>query len=197
MVSLPISVPADDGRAWSDFGGIWHPVEVRYHGRGPLGRFVWGCSPWAGIGRALLVALYMAGPTFVVAVALSAFMGYRDDPVRFALIFLVVMVAGPIVMAVLDMGARATVCGQVVRQRKFVKERGEDNPTYRYWMGIDDGHHRLTHAYGIDAEMWSTLAEGDIVEAQVGKWLGWIHEVRIVTPSRHRHTATPADPTSQ
>ncbi|WP_068270238.1 DUF2207 family protein [Aldersonia kunmingensis] len=197
VVSLPISVPADDGRAWSDFGGMWHLVEVRYHGRGPLGRFVWGCSPWAGIGRALMVALYMAGPTFLVAVVLSAFVGYPGDPVRFALIFLVLMAAGPMVMAVLDMGARTTVRGQVVRQRKFVKKRGEDNPTYRYWIGIDDGHHRITHAYGIDAETWSTLTEGDIVEAQVGKWLGWMHEVRIVTPSRHRSAPGALDTTAQ
>ncbi|MBD0322390.1 MAG: DUF2207 domain-containing protein, partial [Aldersonia sp.] len=65
VVSLPISVPADDGKAWSDYGGMWHVVHVRYHGRGPWGRFVWGYSARAGVGRALLVALIAAGPVFV------------------------------------------------------------------------------------------------------------------------------------
>ena len=28
VVSLPISTPADDSRAWSDYGGMWHLVHV-------------------------------------------------------------------------------------------------------------------------------------------------------------------------
>ncbi|MCX5043374.1 DUF2207 domain-containing protein [Aldersonia sp. NBC_00410] len=200
VVSLPIGTAADDGKAWSDFGGMWHLVHVRYHGRGPWGRIVWGYSAWAGIGRGLFAALIMAGPTFIVAIVLSAFLGFPGDPVRFAVLFAAVLAAGPIALAVLDLGGHATVRGQVVRQRQFVKKRNDENVTYRYWIGIDDGRARITHAYGIDEKTWNTLAEGDIVEARVGKRLGWIYDVRVVTPSRHRPAADPqgqADLTSQ
>ncbi|MBD0323843.1 MAG: hypothetical protein ICV72_10725, partial [Aldersonia sp.] len=128
---------------------------------------------------------------FVVAVITSAFLGHPSDPISFAQYFMALVAAGPIVLAVLDLTARATVCGQVVRQRKFVEKRNDDNPTYRYWIGIDDGRHRITHAYGIDQAEWARLAEGDIVEAQVGKRLGWIYSVRVVQPSRHRDAPAP------
>ena len=42
VASLPIASPADDRRAWSDYGGMWHVVDVRYRGRGPLGLALWG-----------------------------------------------------------------------------------------------------------------------------------------------------------
>ncbi|KAA0021926.1 DUF2207 family protein [Antrihabitans cavernicola] len=197
VVSLPISTPADDGKAWSDYGGMWHQVQVRYHGKGPWGRFFWGRTAWSGIGNALLGVLMCAGPLFIVSIVASAFLGFPSNPIRFAVFCAGVIVAVPLILGLIDMTSRTTVTGQVVRQRRFVKNSNDNNTTYRYWIGIDDGSARITHAYGVDEPTYAGLLEGDVVEARVGKWLGWMYDVRTVTPSRHRSPAAPQaiDPT--
>jgi hypothetical protein len=186
VVSLPISTEAHDSKAWSDFGGMWHPVHVRYRGKGLWGRMVWGRKPSTAIGHGLLFALIVASPVLVLSILATAFVGVPEDPISFSLLVALLIGAVPVILGIADMRAATTVTGQVVRARRFVESRNENSPTYRYWIAIDDGRSRSAHAYGIDGARWAELAEGDLVEARVGRWLGWMHDIKVMRPSRHR-----------
>jgi hypothetical protein len=91
--------------------------------------------------------------------------------------------AVPVILGIADLRAAATVTEQVMRARNFVESRNDNSTTYRYWIAIDDGRSRSTHAYGIDGDRWSQLTEGHLVEARVGRWLGWMHDFQILRPS--------------
>jgi hypothetical protein len=78
------------------------------------------------------------------------------------------------------------VRGQVVRKRAYARNSSGDTPKYRYWIAIDEGTSREVRALGIDEDRWHRLQEGDVVTARVGKRLGRVYDVEVVTPSRHR-----------
>jgi Predicted membrane protein (DUF2207) C-terminal domain len=184
VASLPISTEAHDSKAWSDFGGMWHPVQVRYRGKGLWGRMVWGRT--TAVGHGLLFALMTASPVLVLSILATAYIGVPADPVSFSVLVALLLGSIPVILGIADMRAATTVTGQVVRARRFVQSRNDNSTTYRYWIAIDDGRSRTAHAYGIDAARWADLAEGDLVEARVGRWLGWMHDIKILRPSRHR-----------
>jgi Predicted membrane protein (DUF2207) C-terminal domain len=186
VASLPISTEAHDSKAWSDFGGMWHPVQVRYRGKGLWGRMVWGRKPSTAVGHGLLFALMTASPVLVLSILATAYIGVPADPVSFSVLVALLLGSIPVILGIADMRAATTVTGQVVRARRFVQSRNDNSTTYRYWIAIDDGRSRTAHAYGIDAARWADLAEGDLVEARVGRWLGWMHDIKILRPSRHR-----------
>jgi hypothetical protein len=187
VVSLPVATPADDKRAWSDYGGMWHVVDVRYRPRGPFGSFVWGRTALSGIGAAVLIGLATLAVSFVLIVAGDALLGFDvADPLAAARTVALIVGAVPLLMALSDLVVRSDVQGQVVRARMYQRSSNNDNVKYRYWIAIDTGATRQVTAYGIDEDHYTRLREGDVVRARVGRRLGRIYDVEVVVPSRHR-----------
>jgi hypothetical protein len=194
VASLPIATPADDRRAWSDYGGMWHVVDVRYRGRGPLGSLLWGRNVWSGLGAVAIVGFATFMVSFLVLLLTGALLDVGpDDPIAGARWIALSLAAVLVVTALADLVSRPEVRGQVVRKRCFARRTSGDQPKYRYWIAIDEGTSREVRAFGIDEERWRGLQEGDEVTARVGKRLGRIYDVQVTTPSRHRGAA-PAPP---
>jgi hypothetical protein len=185
--SLPVSTPADDRRAWSDYGGMWHVVDVRYPSR-----LFWGRPPLNVVGRALAAAFFAGFWTWLGLVVASAFDFVPSSLATPAGITVAAVVAGlPIVYAISDLTGGTAVQGQIVRLRKFQSgTNGDNDPKYAYWCAIDEGRSREVKAFGIKAELWGPLEEGDQVKAVAGRRLGWIREIGVVERSRMREMAT-------
>jgi hypothetical protein len=188
VVSLPIASAADDRRAWSDYGGMWHVVDVRYgRGGGPLGFLFWGRSTLSAVGTAFFggVAAFMIS-LFTLMMSSALLDIGPDDPIAAARRIGLVVGAIPLAMALLDLVSRRTVHGQVVRKRRYARRTSGEQTKYRHWIAIDEGTSRRLSAFGIDEDDWHRLEEGDVVTARVGRRLGYIHGVEVTTPSRHR-----------
>ncbi|MFC6084910.1 DUF2207 family protein [Sphaerisporangium aureirubrum] len=184
VASLPVSVPADDRRAWSDYGGMWHVVDVRYPRR-----FLWGRPPLTVAFSGVVTGLFAGFWTWMVAIAGNAF-DVWPQPLVMPVALLVggTVAALPIAFAVADLAARAELEGQIVRLRRFQAGSNDDKPKYAYWVALDDGRAREVKAFGIDEAKWEPLAEGDVVRVRAGRRVGWIHEVEVLARSRHRDT---------
>jgi hypothetical protein len=195
VVSLPIASAADDRRAWSDYGGMWHVVDVRYRGGGPLGFLFWGRSTLSAFGVTLFAGFAAFMVSFFVLLLSGALLDIGpDDPMAWARRIGLAVGAVPLVMALLDLVSRRTVQGQVVRKRRYARRTNGEQTRYRHWIAIDEGTSRRLSAYGIDGDDWHRLEEGDVVTARVGRRLGYIHGVEITTPSRHRGGARSTPP---
>ncbi len=191
VVSLPIASPADDRRAWSDYGGMWHVVNVQYRGRGPLGSVLRGRTVWSGLFAAAVVGFATFMVSFIALLLTGALLDIGPaDPIAAARLIALTVAAVLVVMALTDLVSRPEVRGQVVRKRRYARNSGNDNPKYRYWIAIDEGTSREVRAFGIEEERWLRLQEGDVVTARVGKRLGHIYDVEVTTPSRHRGAAS-------
>lgn len=187
--SLPVSKEAEDTRAWSDYGGLWHPVEVRYRGRG-LGRLFWGIRWTTGVLTAAVTAFFGSLLVFAALYLGTVFLGLRIELSPITAPVLTVGVVGGVAqlgLALLDASNRTTVEGQVVRRRQ--RERTDlrfSSNSAVYWIAIDDGRHRQVRAYATDGKTWQNVREGDVVVAVIGRRLGWIYQMRLRTPSRQR-----------
>jgi hypothetical protein len=186
VASLPVSVPADDRRAWSDYGGMWHVVDVRYPRR-----FLWGRPPMAVAFGGVVTGLFIGFWTWMAAIAASAF-----DLWPQSLVLPAAYLTGgatavlPIAFAVADLTSTAELEGQIVRLRRFRTGSNDNKPKYAYWVALDDGRTRVVKAFGIEEAKWEPLAEGDVVRVRAGRRVGWIHEVEVLSRSRHRGTAS-------
>jgi hypothetical protein len=170
---------------------MWHVVDVRYGGRGPLGGLWWGRTVWSGLGAAAIVGFATFMVSFLVLLLTGALLDVGpDDPIAGARWIALTVAAALVVMALTDLVSRPDVRGQVVRKRSFARRTSGDQPKYRYWIAIDEGTSREVRAFGIDEERWHRLQEGDVVTARVGKRLGRIYDVQVTTPSRHRGAAS-------
>ncbi|MFI6601288.1 DUF2207 family protein [Nonomuraea sp. NPDC050536] len=180
VTSLPVSVPADDRRAWSDYGGMWHRLEVRYPGR-----LIRGRKPLHSVGRGLAAGFFAGFWSWIVLIVLAAF-ELVPSGLPQPLAFLVgLAVAGvPLVRAVLDLAAPAQVEGQVVRLRRQESGGSRGRTRHVYWCAVDEGRSRELTAFGIAGEQWERLSEGDLVRARVGRHLGWISEIEVVGRAR-------------
>lgn len=161
-------------------------VRVDYRGPGPWGRFFWGWAPWPAIGRILIAAIPSFGIAFVLGILGRGLLDLPVEPEPTGFLGAALVSGVPLVGAVLDLAARTTVEGQVVRLRKYVRSSSSDSTTYHYFVALDDGRSRSVHAYGVDAERWFRLTEGDVVRATVGRRLGWVHDVEMLVPARRR-----------
>ncbi|GAA1849259.1 hypothetical protein GCM10009836_31230 [Pseudonocardia ailaonensis] len=195
VAGLPVSTPADDSRAWSDRGGMWHVVHVDYRGPGPWGRFFWGRSPLHTVGRLALAAIPSWGFAFLLGILARALLDSPFPPEAVGFVGLVLVVAVPLVNLLLDAAGRSTVEGQVVRLRTKVRKQNDSSTTYDHYVGLDTGAARGVHAVGTDETRWNSLTEGDVVRATISGRIGWLHEVEILTPSRMRPTGPAAAPT--
>ena len=195
VVSLPIASPADDRRAWSDFGGMWHVVDVRYRGGGPLGFLFWGRSTWSAFGMTFFAGFAAFMVSFFVLLLSGVVLGVGpDDTVAAARWIALAVAVVPLAMALLDLVSRRTVQGQVVRKRRYARRSSGEQTKYRHWIAIDEGTSREVRALGIDEDDWQRLHEGDVVSARVGPRLGYIHGVEVTVPSRHRGGRAPTPP---
>jgi Predicted membrane protein (DUF2207) len=193
VAGLPIAVEADDSRAWSDYGGRWHLVQVRYGAPGPWG-LIWGRTSWAVVGNGLLAGSGAFTLVIVGVILGSVLLGWEaSDPITLALTAGVTVAAVPIVLVLADHVAQLTVEGQLVRCRRHQVGGSGDSPvSYTYWIAIDDGRARAGRAFALEEKDFDRLAEGDLVRARVGRWLGRVREIEVLVPSRHR--GTPPDP---
>ncbi|MEU7853352.1 hypothetical protein [Nonomuraea sp. NPDC049141] len=180
--SLPVSVPADDRRAWSDYGGMWHAVDVRYPSR-----LIWGRPPLHTVGRGLAAGFFAGFWTWIVLVVLSAFdLWPRALTQPGGLAVGLAIAAVPAVRALLDLTGQTWIEGQIVRLRSR-RSGGDDNNTkYVYWCAIDEGRSRELKAYGMAEEEWTRLSEGDLVRARTGRRVGWIAEIEVLRNTTHR-----------
>lgn len=183
VTSLPVSTPADDKRAWSDYGGMWHAVDVRYPSR-----LMWGREPLPMMFRGLVAGAFAGFWTWIALLVAAAFDAWPDDLVQPAAFAVGLVVAAvPIAYAIHDLTGRTSVRGQIVRLRRYADgSNGDNDPKYAYWCAIDEGRSREVKAFGISAERWHALSEGDLVRARVGRKLGWISEVEVLDRSRPR-----------
>ncbi|MGI5486549.1 DUF2207 family protein [Microtetraspora malaysiensis] len=186
VAGLPVSVPADDRRAWSDYGGMWHVVRVRYPRR-----MLWAREPLPMLFYALAAGFFAGFWTWIALLVASAFGLWPDALVRPAFLAVAAVAAGvPLWYAVVDLIGKAEVEGQVVRLRRFqAGTKGNNDPKYAYWCAIDDGRAREVKAYGIGERLWSSLSEGERVRARVGRKLGWIDAIEVIEQSRLEGTA--------
>lgn len=183
VTSLPISVPADDKRAWSDYGGMWHAVNVRYPRR-----ILWGRPPWPMMLRGVIAGLGTWFWLWLFGVVARALLDLPESFVM-PIVYLGAATAAavPIAFAIADLTTKTQLEAQIVRLRAIqVGSNGDDQPKYAYWVALDDGHLRDVKALGIDESKWGSLAEGDLVRASIGRRLGWIDQIEVVERSRHR-----------
>lgn len=187
VAGLPVSVPADDRRAWSDYGGMWHVVDVRYPRRILRGR-----PPGAVAFGALATGFFAGFWTWIAGVAASAFDVWPSGLVLPGAYLVGAAVAAlPFARAVADLAGGSELEGQVVRLRRVAVSSSDDGPTkYVYWVALDDGRAREVVAYGAAEATWQELAEGDVVRMRASRRVGWIHEAHILRRSRHRGTAS-------
>ncbi|MEV6982207.1 hypothetical protein AB0M95_13235 [Sphaerisporangium sp. NPDC051017] len=183
--SLPVGRPADDRRAWSDYGGMWHVVNVTYPRRTLRGR-----PPGQAVLRGLAAAFFTGFWLWFIGIAAQALIGWPGSlPVPVALLGAALVGGTPIVLALADIAGKAEVEGQIVRLRAF-KTGDDDSPRYTYWIALDDGRARDVRAYGLTADVYQPLTEGDLVKARVYRRLGWVESVEVVGRSRHREPAS-------
>ncbi|RCG23445.1 DUF2207 domain-containing protein [Sphaerisporangium album] len=185
--SLPVSRPADDRRAWSDYGGMWHVVNVTYPRR-----IIRGRPPGQAVLRGLAAAFFTGFWLWFIGIAVHALIGWPEALVVPVALLGAGLVAGaPIVFALADLAGKAEVEGRIVRLRAFqTGGNGNDDPKYAYWVALDDGRARDVRAYGITAALWQPLTEGDLVKARVFRRLGWVDAIEVVGRSRHRESAS-------
>jgi hypothetical protein len=179
--ALPMGAE-DDHRAWSSHGGRWRVVKVRY----PRLRLAWGRPPVV----AFLVGLAMAGAGYLLLRLMLSLRGATGEAgggwvgvvvTVLALAALAVLGWGgwTALRAVVDLGSRREVEGQVVRLRSW--QRGENERDY--FVAVDDGRAGKVRAWVVPAATYACLWEGVTVSATVGPRLGYVFRMDLVGPS--------------
>jgi hypothetical protein len=174
---LPLGAE-DTRRAWTDYGGRWRQVRVRY----PRFRPGWGRRPWVagvagGVGSFAAVNMFRLAGLFrgdfdVVANALTA-IGVLALA-WFGLEF---------VLAVLDVvSADRTVVGQVIRQRELngLGSGGDGDDSKRWFVAVDTGSGDRVDAWSVNREIYGQCPQGREVEVVVTRPL---QHVRSIQPS--------------
>jgi len=182
--ALPMGAE-DDHRAWSSFGGRWRVVRVRY----PRLRLAWGRPPVV----ALLVGLAAAGAGYGLLRLMLSLRGWADGLpsgdeaggwVRLVATVLAVIALAVLgwggwtaLRALLDLGSRREVEGQVVRLRSY--RRGEHE--YDYFAAVYDGRSDKVKAWLVPAATYARFWEGVTASATVGPRLGHVFRMDLVS----------------
>jgi Predicted membrane protein (DUF2207) C-terminal domain len=169
--ALPMGAE-DDHRAWSSYGGRWRVVRVSY----PRPRLVWGRPPVVEF----LIGLAMAGAGYLLLRLMLSLRGWTDglpsgdeagDWVRLVATVLAVVAVAVLgwggwtaLRALVDLGSRREVEGQVVRLRSW--RRGENE--HDYFAAVDDGRSDRIKAWLVPAAAYARLWEGVTARATVG-----------------------------
>ncbi|GII55599.1 hypothetical protein Pth03_39880 [Planotetraspora thailandica] len=184
VTSLPITTTADANRAWSDYGGMWHPVQVRYRSR----RF-WGRKPLTLIGHGLLAGMMIGVWVFIgLGFATAYDLWPQALLVPTPLLIAGTIAAIPIAFTIIDYSGNTVIEGQIVRLRVFGESSGDSPSNPSYYCAIDEGRSREVDAFGLSAEHYGPLSEGDRVRAVAGRKLGWIRNIEVLERARPRGT---------
>jgi hypothetical protein len=211
VARLPLG--AEDPRhAWSSWDGRWRQVEVRYPrrraawGTSPA-RAIWTGLLWSAVlvVPALVARRYGAGLYDTLRDTLTD-LG-TDDAGSEQLIddgiaglvatgitavvtglMLVLVFFGirrgvlPLVRGLADLGRTHTVRGVVVRRRTFHRTRG-DHVIREHFVGIDDGSTDDIVALHVREALVQSIDQGDEVEVEVTRHLGYVRTVsEVVKP---------------
>jgi hypothetical protein len=174
--ALPLGAE-DDERAWTNYGGRWRHVRVRY----PRFRPGWGRNPWL----ALVVGLI---GTFAAGNMLRGAVAVRDanhpdlgdyvesirragDVFSIAALLILVWFATQLVLAVLDVvSPDREVKGKVIRRRDRAgiefnssRQRGGRN----WYLAVDVGRGDRIVAYSVTRVRYDEVGQGDDVVATV------------------------------
>lgn len=186
VASLPVDRSGHSKDAWSDYGGMWHQVEVSYRGPDPLRRALWGHNLGGGLQRVAFQGFVVVVPLFVLASVAVLYLGTFAGVLFLAVPAGLLVVCARAVLLIADAVDRRTVRGQVVRLVQEPVLSFGPGPQERWFVALDTGGTRFARAFGTDERTWQRLTEGDIVEAEVGKWMGWMHRAQVLQPSRRR-----------
>lgn len=183
---LPLGAE-DDRRAWTDYGGRWRQVRVRY----PRLRPGWGRRPWvallAGVmgavvaSQVLRVGWALRGVTDPDYPELAAWAQRAGAVVLAVGALLLVWFGAEAVMAALDVASGdRQVVGEVVRRRErpgFEFNPPEDEGGRRRYVAVDTGGTVRINAWSVDRDVYPHCQQGREVAATVTRFL---HHVRRV-----------------
>lgn len=192
----------DDHRAWSSAGARWRQVRVRYPrflppawGRHPVGAFFLG-----------LFWLVLAGTVFSFARRIGRPRATEGSVppltdsvvawiwrVELAVVVLFGLAAlwglYVVVRAVPDFWQRGEITGQAVRLRKRRRGGNDDNPTYCYYVAVDDGSSETIRAFQVGSAIYEAIDEYDEV---TGVYTPQLRHVRTLQRLRKPAVTTSA-----
>jgi hypothetical protein len=181
----PIPMGAEsDRRAWSSYGGRWRQVRVKYPHFVPL---AWGLHPLSALVAGVVAAGVPAAGTLYFLSSLAPPIEARDagaaELIVVAAIFLVpalLALGGLTVVArsVADLWSSTEVRGEVVRLRAF-----GSSDQKRHYVAIDDGKSATLRAWQVRPELYSPLAQYQVVTASVTPRLGYVRSITPVSSS--------------
>jgi hypothetical protein len=157
-------------RAWSAYGGTWRPVRIRYPYLVPPG---WGVHPLAAMLRA---GLWLALAVFELAVVRPLFVDTVHGAIAILLVVLPAVVAGAtgliVLEAIADLWWTREIRGQVLRLRAF----GSDDDR-RHYAAVDDGRSARIRAFRVRSELYSALAQDQVVTATITRNLRYVRAI--------------------
>jgi hypothetical protein len=174
--SLPMGAESDT-EAWTTRDGEWRKVLVRY----PRLRPGWGRHPALAIligGFGSFVGYRMVG---LGAGELDAGGGLLAFGLVATTLWTIVFVrsAPQAVMGLLDLTARRTVEGKILRARTRrgpvpYMTQSDDRQYVRCFVAIDDGRSDVLTAYRVSTKVYDRLRQGQEVELKVSPRLGYV-----------------------
>lgn len=179
--AIPMGAESDH-RAWSSYSGRWRVVDIRYPQLYPPG---WGMHPLGVLLRAVPLAVASVFVLRVVApVALDAFPHQGRLRVVAVLVVLPAVVgvgaAVMILRAVADLWSTRDVTGQILRLRA----RGAENDEKRLYVAVDDGRSSTIRAWRVKSELYSPLAQDQIVTATLTRRLRYVRSIQDATAAQ-------------
>ncbi|MFI6325423.1 DUF2207 family protein [Nonomuraea sp. NPDC050556] len=170
MASLPILQPKGTEHVWSDHGGLWHRVRVRYPGESKaLTGLILSLIFVVWVGSALGVSLWYAlrdqGPDDPAPFFVSMFMLVGGGLITLVCMFVIFVPIGLLVAKTWRANAATAkptrmVEGKVLRVRHTAGGMS--------FLAIDDGHRRIDALRALTGAV-DGVAEGDLVRAWAGR----------------------------
>ncbi|HEX2239627.1 MAG TPA: hypothetical protein VHJ82_00575 [Actinomycetota bacterium] len=168
-------------RAWTDYGGQWRQVRVRY----PILRPGWGTHPGLAALLGLLRILLSLGIFWLVrAVGLLQTSTYGDPAPWWATIVVVAIPLGLITFliwsgvglgwALLDLTGGSSVTGEVLRTRTRKKLTGDDESDVTYHVAVYPGTSAEIRAWRVSAQKYRYFHQGQVVTVSVTPRLGYV-----------------------
>jgi len=183
VTRLPLGAE-DDRVAWSDEGGRWRQVRIRY----PRLRPGWGVHP----GVAIAVGFAAGSPAALLFWALWPFeypdpgfseffalwAGRLQLAFGWVLVFVILVAAILIAFGVTDLSARRVVDGTVLRLRTRPTMMGSMGyrRRVRYFAGVDDGTVDTIAAVAMRQDLYARLAQRERARLVVTTMLGYVSE---------------------
>lgn len=176
---LPLGAE-DDRVAWSDEGGRWRRVLVRY----PRWRPGWGMSPLS----AFFFAAVWGIPAFLVLISLSrietpsSYDWLRTAEAIGVIVAGVVLLGSValVVQAVADTRQTRDVTGTVVRLRRRSGQQSpfRENEEHRYFVALDDGRSPKIASFMVPRRIYDRLTQGERATLTITPRLRYVTDAR-------------------